>query len=204
MRLARRRRRRRHHYLLWAVAALALVVAAAVAAGGIAGSVVLSNCTLSKLRPISLGENSFVYASDHSLLGAVPSKTNRQPLSLKRISPWLVKGTIAVEDRRFYQHGGIDYLGIARALVADLKAGRIVEGGSTITQELVRNLYIGSDKRTLSRKVQEACLANKLADKWTKNQILAAYLNTVFYGRHAYGAEAAAQTYFSRNAASLT
>ena len=98
------------------------------------------------------------------------------------------KGTVAIEDRRFYQHGGLDYQGIARAAWTDLRAGRIVEGGSTITQELVRNLYIGNSERTFSRKLKEACLANKLADVWTKNQILAAYLNEVFYGQHAYGA----------------
>src|SRR5262249_61717304 len=79
-----------------------------------------------------------------------------------------------------------------------------VQGGSTIMQELVRNLYIGSSERTLERKVHEACLATKLADRWTKRQILAAYLNTVFYGRHAFGAQAAAQTYFSRPARALT
>jgi penicillin-binding protein 1A len=204
--IARRRRgRRRHTRLLPVLAALAILAAAAVAAAGVTGTVfALSSCSLSKLRPIPLGQNSFVYAGDGTLLGAVPSTTNRQPLLLKQISPWLVKGTVAIEDRRFYEHGGIDVLAIGRAIVADLEAGRVVQGGSTITQELVRNLYIGSSERTLERKVHEACLANKLADRWTKRQILAAYLNTIFYGRHAFGAQAAAQTYFSRPARALT
>src|SRR5438046_1687078 len=192
--MARRRRRRggpRH--LLRAAIALGVLAVAAVAAAGVTGTFVfLSSCSLSKLRPISLGQNSFVYAGDGSLLGAVPATTNRQPLRLWQMSPWLAKGTVAIEDRRFYQHGGVDYVAIARALVADVKAGRIVEGGSTITQELVRNLYIGSHERTFTRKLQEACLANKLADRLTKRQILAAYLNSVFYGRHAFGAPAAA------------
>ena len=204
--MARRRRRRggpRH--LLRVAIALGVLAVAAVAAAGVTGTFVfLSSCSLSKLRPISLGQNSFVYAGDGSLLGAVPATTNRQPLRLWQMSPWLAKGTVAIEDRRFYQHGGVDYVAIARALVADVKAGRIVEGGSTITQELVRNLYIGSHERTFTRKLQEACLANKLADRLTKRQILAAYLNSVFYGRHAFGAQAAAQTYFSRSARSLT
>jgi penicillin-binding protein 1A len=191
--------------VLVALAAVTVLVVVAVAATGVTGTVfALSNCSLSKLRPIALGENSFVYAGDGTLLGAVPSTTNRQPLFLKQISPWLVKGTVAIEDRRFYEHGGIDIRAIGRAIVADLKAGRVVQGGSTITQELVRNLYIGSSERTLERKLHEACLANKLADRWSKRQILAAYLNTVFYGRHAIGAQAAAQTYFSRPARSLT
>jgi penicillin-binding protein 1A len=201
----RRSRRRRGPRLLIALAMLAVLGAVALTAAGVTGTVfALSNCSLSKLRPISLGQNSFVYAGDGTLLGAVPSTTNRQPLFLKQISPWLVKGTVAIEDRRFYEHGGIDLRAIGRAIVADLKAGRVVQGGSTITQELVRNLYIGSSERTLERKLHEACLANKLADRWTKRQILAAYLNTVFYGRHAFGAQAAAQTYFSRPARALT
>jgi penicillin-binding protein 1A len=202
-------RRRRHRggprYVLRIGVALIVLVVAAIAAAGVTGTMAMfSSCSLSKLRPIGLGQNSFVYAADGSLLGAVPATANRQPLRLSAMSPWLVKGTVAIEDRRFYQHGGVDYVAIARAVVADVEAGRIVEGGSTITQELVRNLYIGSNERTFTRKLQEACLANKLADRLTKQQILAAYLNSVFYGRHAFGAQAAAQTYFSRSARSLT
>ena len=171
---------------------------------GVAGTIVLSDCSLGKLRPISLGENSFLYSADGALLGSIPSSTNRQPLGLWAISPWLAKGTVAIEDRRFYEHGALDYRAIARAALADVRAGRIVEGGSTITQELVRNLYIGHPQQTLGRKIEEACLANKLAQKLTKQQILAAYLNEVYYGNHAYGAEAAAETYFSRHASGLT
>src|SRR4029079_1848124 len=112
-------------------------------------------------------------------------------------------GTVAIEDRRFYQHGGVDYVGIARALWRDVSAGKVAEAGSTIAQQLVRNLYTGRE-RTFERKVKEACLAIKLSSRWSKDKILAGYLNTVYYGNHAYGAEAAAQTYFSRNAANLT
>ncbi len=86
----------------------------------------------------------------------------------------------------------------------DVRAGSAREGGSTITQQLVRNLYIRHNERTLRRKVVEACLAVKLSRNWTKNKILAEYMNTVYYGNHAYGVEAAARTYFSRPAAKLT
>src|SRR5918996_480515 len=113
------------------------------------------------------------------------------------------KATIAVEDHRFFEHGGVDVEGIARAAVTDLRAGRIVEGGSTITQQLVRNLYI-SNERTVQRKLKEACLATKLDRAWTKHKILTTYLNQVYYGNQAYGIEAAAQTYFSKPAAKLT
>ena len=156
------------------------------------------------LRPATIGSNSFIYAADGSLLGSIPAEKNRQPVSLSEMSPWMGKATVAIEDRRFYQHGGIDFQGIARAAYNDVRAGRTVEGGSTITQQLVRNLYIRHQERTLHRKLVEACLAIKLSDKHGKNWILANYMNTVYYGNHAYGVEAAAQTYFSRRASKLS
>ena len=109
------------------------------------------------------------------------------------------KATVAIEDRRFYAHNGVDAEGIARALWKNVSAGQVVEGGSTITQQLVRNLYIGRE-RTVERKLKEACLAIKLDNAWAKNRILATYMNQVYYGNLAYGIEAAAQTYFSKHA----
>jgi len=161
-----------------------------------------SSCDLGSLRQVEIGQNSFVYAADNSILGSIPAERNRQPVPLKRISPWLPKATVAIEDRRFYQHGGLDVEGIARALWKNVSAGQVVEGGSTITQQLVRNLYIGRE-RTVERKLKEACLAIKLNDAWTKDRILVTYMNQVYYGNLAYGIEAAAQTYFSRAAATL-
>src|SRR5215470_903201 len=113
------------------------------------------------------------------------------------------KATIAIEDRRFFEHGGLDFEGIARAAVADVKAHRVVEGGSTITQQLVRNLYV-SRERTVQRKLKEACLATKLDKAWSKQRILTTYLNQVYYGNQAYGIEAASRTYFSESARDLT
>jgi penicillin-binding protein 1A len=111
---------------------------------------------------------------------------------------------VAIEDARFWQHGALDYQGILRALYDDISQGHIVQGGSTLTQQLVRNLYIGNPQRTLSRKVKEACLATKFFEKYSRKRILSDYLNEVFYGRHAYGAQAAARTYFSKPASKLT
>ena len=119
------------------------------------------------------------------------------------MSPWLPKGTVAVEDRRFYQHGGVDYEGIARALWKDVRAGKALEGGSTIAQQLVRTLYTGQE-RTFERKLKEACLALKMSRRYSKQHILREYLNSVYYGNHAYGVEAASQTYFNRHANRLT
>ena len=196
-------RRRRNLVLLGLVFSLA---GAAVVAGTVGGTVALgSSCDLSSLQRVEVGMNSFVYAADGSFLGTIPSEKNRQPVELRTMSPWIRKATIAIEDRRFYQHGGLDVEGIARALLEDVRAGRVVQGGSTITQQLVRNLYVEvGHERVLERKLKEACLAVKLDRKYSKDRILEDYLNTVFFGRQAYGVEAAAQTFFSRRARNLT
>jgi penicillin-binding protein 1A len=164
----------------------------------------MNSCDLDTLNPVEVGQNSFVFAADGSLLGSIPAERNRQPVGLDQISPWAPKATIAIEDRRFYNHGALDWFGIVRALYADIQAGRVVQGGSTITQQLVRNLYIKEKSQTLGRKATEACLAIKLAREKSKTWILNAYMNQVYYGNHAYGIEAAAQTYFSRPARKLT
>ena len=162
------------------------------------------SCSLSSLQPVSIGENSFVYAADGTLLGSIPAERNRQPVSLSRISPWMAKAVISTEDRRFYQHGGVDWLGIVRAFWRDLTKGKVVEGGSSIPQQVVRNLYPVSRERTLQRKVKEACLAVKLSKHWSKDRILATWMNQVYFGNHAYGVEAASQTYFSKHAKDLS
>jgi penicillin-binding protein 1A len=197
-----RRRRRRKGAVVAVLAILALVTAAGV--GGTAAVLAYgSSCDLDSLRSVNIGANSFVYAADGSLLGSIPAERNREPVTAADMSLSVRKATIAIEDRRFFDHGGIDLEGIARAAVVDVKAGAIVEGGSTITQQLVRNLYI-SNEQTVQRKVKEACLATKLDGAWTKQRILTTYLNQVYYGNHAYGIEAAAQTYFSKPASKLT
>jgi penicillin-binding protein 1A len=177
-------------------------IAAVVAAAFTSANGVLNNCDLATLKPVSIGENSFVYAADGSLLGAIPAERNRQPVTLEGMSQWVTEATVAVEDRRFYEHGGLDYEGIVRAAVKNLESGHVVQGGSTITQQLVRNLYIGNE-RSLERKIKEACLARKVEKGHTKDWILTSYLNQVYFGNHAYGVEAAAQTYFAKHAKDL-
>jgi penicillin-binding protein 1A len=198
-RSARRRRNALLAFLLVLVVSVVLVGAAITGAAALG-----SGCDLDSLQPVAIGQNSFVYAADGSLLGSIPAERNRTPVPLKTMSRWLPKATIAIEDRRFYEHGGVDAEGVARALWEDVKAGKVVQGGSTITQQLVRNLYPVSRERTLDRKVKEACLAIKLNRVRSKEWILAAYMNQVYYGNHAYGVEAAAQTYFSKKARNLS
>jgi penicillin-binding protein 1A len=200
-RAARIQRRRRAGVFVGTFAIVAAIIFVTVGFG--AGTALSASCDLNTLRPVEIGANSFVYAYDGSLLGSIPAERNREPVSNAQMSKWLPRATVAVEDRRFWQHGGVDYVGIARAAWNDISAGKVVEGGSTITQQLVRNLYTGQEK-TFTRKIKEACLAIKLAQKWPKQKVLDEYLNTVYYGNHAYGVEAAAQTYFSKHASQLT
>jgi penicillin-binding protein 1A len=206
LRRAHRRRDRgksRHSRKLRILLVFVLVFVLALVAGGV-GAVAKfrSSCDLSKLRPVENGQNSFVYAVDGSLLGSIPAEKNRTSVALRRISIWERRATVAIEDHRFYKHGGVDYQGIVRAAWSDLRAGHVVQGGSTIAQQLVRNLYI-SKERTFKRKIKEACLAIKLSRRWSKDRILSEYMNQVYYGNHAYGIEAAAQTYFSKHARNL-
>jgi penicillin-binding protein 1A len=200
-RSARIQRRRRAGA---AAATFAIVVGIVIVTVGTgAGTALSASCNLNTLRPVEIGANSFVYAYDGSLLGSIPAERNREPVTSAQMSKWLPRATVAIEDRRFWQHGGVDYVGIARAAWKDVSAGKVLEGGSTITQQLVRNLYTGQEK-TFTRKIKEACLAIKLARRWPKQKVLDEYLNTVYYGNHAYGVEAAAQTYFSKHASQLT
>jgi penicillin-binding protein 1A len=174
---------------------------------GFGGAVAYSQgCSLTSLREIAIGENTFIYAADGSLLGVIPAEKNRQPVNFSQINPWMPLATVSIEDKRFWSHGGVDPEGMARALWADVRAGKAVQGGSTITQQLVRNLYNGSvsNEKTVQRKLKEACLAIKLSNQWSKKRILTAYMNQVYYGSQAYGVEAASQTYFSKSARELT
>jgi penicillin-binding protein 1A len=198
----RRRKPRRLRRILVALVVVGLLALAGVTTYG-ATVYYGASCNLGALRPVQQGNSSLVYGANDSLIGVLPAVENRTAVPRSAISPWMPKATVAIEDRRFYHEGGVDPLGILRAFVADIRAGHVVQGGSTITQELVRNLYL-SQQQTVRRKVVEACLAVKLARAWPKDKILTAYLNDVYYGAHAYGIEAAAETYFSIPARRLT
>lgn len=128
---------------------------------------------------------------------------NRIEIPLDVIPDHLEKAFVAVEDRRFYSHRGIDLQGLARAMFRNIRERRFVEGGSTITQQLAKNLFLTHD-RTLSRKIQEALLTLQLERKFTKEEILEKYLNTIYFGHSAYGVEAASRTYFNKPAKDLT
>jgi penicillin-binding protein 1A len=154
-------------------------------------------------QPPPLAQTTLVYDARGRLVTQVHGPEDRTAVPLARISRWLRTAVIDTEDARFYQHDGVDWRAVARAAAHDLRRGRVVEGGSTITQQYVKQRYTSSE-RTLGRKVREAVLAYALERERAKDEILAAYLNTVYFGEGAYGAEAAAQAYFSTSAARLT
>jgi len=139
-----------------------------------------------------------ILAADGSLLTTLGDLFG-QPLTLKEMSPYLPKAVVATEDRRFYSHFGVDPIGLARAVFANIAAGHIVQGGSTITQQLAKNLFL-TPERSLSRKIQETLLALWLEHRFTKNQILEIYLNRVYFGAGTYGVDAAAHRYFNKSA----
>jgi penicillin-binding protein 1A len=209
-----RRRRRRPQVSRWHKFAIPIVVVVAlmVTAGGIAASWALSVYNsappLSSLQPVQKGRSSAIYAADGSLIGFIRSDNIRQPVSSQALPQTLKDATVAIEDKNFFHHGALDPEGIARAAWKDaLAGGKPVQGASTITQQLVRNLYIHNPEDTLKRKLVEAHLASDLFEKHDREWILASYLNTAPYGtvegQTAVGAEAAAQTYFSKPAKDL-
>jgi penicillin-binding protein 1A len=164
---------------------------------------------LSSLKPVQKGRSSAIYAADGSLIGFIRSSNIRQPVRSSALPQNLKDATIAIEDRNFFHHGGVDPAGIARAAWKDLLAGgKPVQGASTITQQLVRNLYIQDPEETIKRKLIEAHLAEDEEDAHTKDWILTAYLNTAPYGtvegETAVGAQAAAETYYGKPARDLT
>ena len=120
----------------------------------------------------------------------------------KQISPQMKQAIVAIEDKRFYEHRGIDLHGMARALWPTSQRG-LVQGGSTITQQFVKNAYVANE-RSIARKLKEAALAWQLEQRWSKDHILTAYLNTIYFGNGAYGVQQAALTYFGKRAADLT
>jgi penicillin-binding protein 1A len=184
------------------VVLLALIAGLAVAAGAIYA---LSRDlpSLEDLRRHENAVNTVLYdRTGKNVIAELHGAENRVLVPSSKIPEVMKEATVAVEDERFYEHHGVDYVGIARAMVENLRAGGIVQGGSTITEQYVKNAYVG-DERTYTRKLREAVLAWQLEDRWSKDKILTEYLNTVYYGAGAYGVEAAARTYFHKHASAL-
>jgi penicillin-binding protein 1A len=204
-----RRRRTRHnrsgHFALIAIGAVFGMIAVVVLAGVIVVAAIAQKVPpLNKLVAITQGQASSVYYSDGSQIGLIKSTILRQAIGGSQMPRYLREATVSIEDQRFYQHGAVDYLALARAALTDLTAGQTLQGGSTITMQLVRNLYLPDD-RSFSFKVKEAVIAQRLEQAHSKSWILTAYLNTVPYGtdsqgQTAAGVQAASWTFFDQPA----
>ncbi len=208
-RQSRRRRRGGRHKFLLALGVLAITCMIAVLA--LAGYVLAIAATapdLDQLKPSDKGQSSVIFAADGSRLGYVQADVVRTVVPWADIPAVLRRATVAIEDERFYHHKGVDYNAIVRAGVRNLESGENLQGGSTITQQLVRAIYIKDPKRDFKRKIREAKLASELEHHHKKSWILREYLNSVPYGtvggRTAIGIEAAAITYFSKPAKDLS
>src|SRR5215203_1160776 len=186
-----------------------LVAGAAFAAGGYLGLVE----SVQKLDEPRTYEThpTYIYSAplggnedSRRVIGTIIEGQNRKMASLSEMPPHLLDAVVAKEDERFREHGGVDLWGIMRALWVDIRAGKAVEGASTITQQYVRNAYLSQD-RSITRKIKEALIAIEVERKEdSKDQIIANYLNTVYFGNNAYGVEAAAETYFNKSTEDLT
>lgn len=149
-------------------------------------------------------ERSTIYAADGSVLATVFLDENRRIVQLENVAQVARDAVVAIEDRTFYEHGALDYRSLIRAAIVNLQAGEIEQGGSTITQQLVKNAIIGDTSQTFARKFQEAALALRLERRYTKDEILELYINDVYFGNGAYGIGTAAETYFRRKPSDLT
>jgi penicillin-binding protein 1A len=199
---AKRGRRRRSvlgHLVYWGVV---LSVWGAVFLGGLFAYYASQLPPIDQLAVPKRPPNIAILSDDGSLI-ANRGDTGGPAVRLIDLPPYLPKAFVAIEDRRFYDHNGVDPIGMSRALLRDVIGGGGIEGGSTLTQQLAKNLFL-TQERTLSRKIQEAILAFWLERRYSKDQILELYLNRVYFGSGAFGVEAAAQKYFGKSARFVT
>ncbi|MCC5640663.1 penicillin-binding protein [Nostoc sp. CHAB 5844] len=181
------------------------MLTSSIVAGGLVGlAISFRNLPdVRQLRNFLPSETTYIYDIKGKLLASVHGEANREVVPLDRISPNLKRAVLASEDSHFYYHHGINPTGIGRAIVVNAVAGGVKEGGSTITMQLVKNLFL-SQKRAITRKLAEAVLAIRLEQILTKDQILEMYLNQVYWGHNNYGVQTAARSYFDKSSETLT
>lgn len=181
------------------------MLVSSLAAGGLVGlAISFRNLPdVRVLRNYLPSETSYVYDINGTLLYSLHDEANREVVDLNEISPELKRAVLAIEDSYFYSHQGINPSSVGRAFLANFQAGSTVEGGSTVTMQLVKNLFL-TPERSISRKVAEAVLSLRLEQIFEKDQILEMYLNQVYWGHNTYGVETAAQSYFNKSATDLT
>jgi penicillin-binding protein 1A len=182
-----------------------LVISSSLMAGGLVG-LATSFRNLPDVRGMKgyvPTETTYIYDMKGSLLSSIHDEANRKVVPMTRISPHLKRAVIAMEDSHFYNHNGVNPISVGRAFLANFSSGGVVEGGSTLTMQLIKNLFL-TPERAVSRKAAEAVLAIRLEQVLSKDEIFELYLNQVYWGHNTYGAETAAQSYFNKSAADLT
>ncbi len=180
------------------------MLASSIVAGGLVGlAISFRNLPdVRVLRSYAPTETTYIYDVKGVQLASLHDEANREVVPLNRISPNMKRALLAIEDDRFYYHQGVNLTGVGRALNANFKKGGVSEGGSTITMQLIKNLFL-SQKRQFSRKLAEAVLSIRLEQIFRKDEILEMYLNQVYWGHNNYGVETAAQSYFNKHASEL-
>lgn len=195
-----------HHPILKTVFWIAIAVAfmATVAAIGLVqlkSQLKIGDANLPTLKDSNTGVQFF--DRNNKFICTVRADRDRQPVRLDQVSKNMRDALVAAEDHHFYEHHGIDFIGVARAFKRNREAGRIVEGGSTITQQLVRNLYLDKNDRSYTRKIKEVFLSFDAENRFSKAKIMETYLNEIYFGGGVYGVERAANNYFSKHASQL-
>jgi penicillin-binding protein 1A len=214
--MSRQARKRRQRHTKSGISRLLLILGGVLATSTVIATIAVVAYVLNvaasatppnRLRPLISGGSSQVFAADGTRLGFIDSDALRTPVSWNQIAPQLRNATVAIEDQRFYKHDGVDVTGIFRAAVKDVLNGAALQGGSTITMQLMRNLYLGNDQHTLKQKIIEAKMALDYEKEHSKKFILTEYLNSVPYGtvggQTAIGVQAASQIFFDKPASEL-
>ncbi len=206
----KKKKKRSNRFTLWKFIKIVFILLLMVI---IIGGLAVGGAVLSVLKDVpqidpsninaSLDQTSTIYDDQGNLLEKIQTEQFRTIVSIDRMPSYLQDAFIAIEDERFYEHQGVDPVGIVSATVDNVKSGTIVRGASTLTQQLARNLYLSND-RDITRKIKEAYLALQIEKSLSKEQILEAYLNRINLGQGAYGVQEAAQTYFSKDVEELT
>jgi penicillin-binding protein 1A len=217
VKIGRRRRRARKKSKLWQRLRTALLLLCFVSILGVVGMVASAVSTyqafaanmpdLDDYHSTELAQTSLIYDTNGNIVDQLYGVQNRFVVPLEEVDPTLRRAIISIEDHRYYEHRGLDFQAIGRAAVENVRSLSIQEGGSTLTQQLIKNTYIAQQERQVAsfeRKFVEGSLAWQYEKEHSKDEILEQYLNTVYFGSNAYGAEAAAKTYFNKQASDLT
>jgi len=202
----KKKKKKRLRIIRWFILIPLFLIAAILCSASVV-FVIFAECSkdlpnVEKLKFYSPSETTKIYSSDGTLLATL-YKENREWVKYDQIPKSLINAILAIEDSRFYEHRGISFKDIARALYIDYKKRSLSQGASTITQQLARNIFL-HPRATIRRKVREALLAVQIEKKFTKREIMELYLNQIYFGAGAYGVQAAAKTYFGKNVEDLT